>query len=68
MFLVTRCARKATRHVFCGNGSLAPLKAQVNRGHRREVKQELRNLATNPGNREDATFQPSRKLTGREIS
>jgi hypothetical protein len=68
MFLVTRCARKSTRQVCGGNKAMTDLKAQVNRSYRREVKQELNSLKTNPDNREDATFQPSRKLTGWDIS
>lgn len=61
MFLVTRSARKAARHI-CGNGSLAVYKTNVYRAYRRSVNVKLKRLTADDWDDDTVNFMPTGKL------
>jgi len=61
MFIVTRSARRATRHV-CGNGSLAVFKKNANRNYRRTVNVKLKSLTAEMWEDDSVNFMPTGRL------
>jgi len=68
MTLVTKDARRCTRHVTCGEATLRGLKVAAHRRYRRETGNLVRQIADGRVDSEVADFTPSHVVDGRDVS
>jgi len=68
MNLVTRDARRSTRHVCGGEATLRSLKIDAHRRYRRETAVVTRLVATGRLDAETADYSPSHVVDGRDVS
>lgn len=68
MNLVTRSARRCTRHVSDGEATLRALKVAAHRRYRRETGSLTRLVADGRVEADDADFTPSHVVDGRDVS
>jgi len=68
MTLVTRDARRCTRHVSDGDATLRALKVAAHRRYRRETGSLTRLVTDGRVDADEADFSPSHVVDGRDVS
>lgn len=66
--IVTKDARRCTRHVTNGQSTLAYLKVEGNRRARHYANQVTRQVAKGDLDEDNALFEPDFRIDGRDVS